>query len=254
MIRSWNRGAEKIFGFSAQEAIGRAADLIEPADRRGEMANLRRGLLEGTSIEQFETRRLRKDGHQINVLAFALTGSKPRGRSDRHCDNCPRHHVSKRIELELHEANKQLETAHATLVDAARQAGMAEIAVGVLHNVGNVLNSVNVSASMVDGAVRRSKASGLGKVVAMLKEHESDLGKFMENGGKGREVLAYLEKLSEAIASEQKAVLTEVEALSKNVEHIKEIVNAQQSYATAVALVESLNVRDLLEDAPCASI
>jgi len=97
--------------------------------------------------------------------------------------------------------------------------------------------------------MRRSKASGLCKVVAMLREHEADLGQFMEHDGKGREIVAYLDKLSQAIALEQKDVLTEIEALSSNVEHVKEIVNAQQSYATAAALVESLNVRNLIEDA-----
>ena len=77
---------------------------------------------------------------------------------------------------------------------------------------GNVLNSVTVSASIVDRNVRKSKASSLGKVVAMLKEHEADLGQFMEHDGKGREVLAYLEKVSQALTSEQKDVLTEMEA------------------------------------------
>jgi signal transduction histidine kinase len=149
----------------------------------------------------------------------------------------------------IEEANYELETAHTKLVDAARHAGMAEVAIGVLHNVGNVLTSVNVSATIVDEKLRRSKASGLAKVVAMLKEHEDDLAQFLEQDGKGREVLTYLEKLSQAIASERKDVLTELESLSKNVEHMKEVVNAQQSYATAVPLVETLNVRDLLEDA-----
>jgi signal transduction histidine kinase len=149
----------------------------------------------------------------------------------------------------IEQANTELLTVHMQLVDAARQAGMAEVAIGVLHNVGNVLTSVNVSASIVDEKLRRSKASGLGKVVAMLKEHEADLALFLEKDGKGREVLAYLEKLSQAITSEQMDVLVELKALSQNVEHMKEIVNAQQTYATALPLVETLNVRDLLEDA-----
>ena len=51
------------------------------------------------------------------------------------------------------------------------------------------------------------------------------------------------------IALEQKDVLAELQALSKNVEHVKEIVSTQQSYATTVALVESVDIHDLLEDA-----
>ncbi len=248
-ISSWNRAAEKIFGYSAQEAIGRDAEFNEPVDRPGEMNRLRHALQNGTPVEQFETRRVRKDGTQIDVSLSLSLIRDPAGEItgvSRIARDVTSH---KRSELELREAHEQLEAAHVSLVDAARQAGMAEVAIGVLHNVGNVLNSVNVSASMIDGKVRESKASSLASVVAMLKEHETDLGQFLSRDGKGLEVLDYLEKLSQAIASEQKGVLTELEALSINVEHVKEIVNAQQSYATAVALAESLNIRDLLEDA-----
>jgi signal transduction histidine kinase/amino acid transporter len=153
------------------------------------------------------------------------------------------------LERRVQERTTELETAHAKLVDTARQAGMAEVAIGVLHNVGNVLNSVNVAASEVDRKMRRSKAPGLGRVVAMLKEHQADLGQFMERDGKGSELLAYLEDLSQALTLEQKDVLTHLQMLSKNVEHVKEIVSLQQSYATAVPLVEALNIRELLEDA-----
>jgi len=248
-ILSWNRGAEKTFGYSAQEVIGCSADMAEPADQSGEIVVLRRAVLDGRSVEQFETQRLRKDGRKIDVSLSLSLIRNPGGEILGFSRIVRDITAQKRIELELQEAHDQLKTAHTNLVDAAHQAGMAEVAIGVLHNIGNVLNSVNVSASMVDRKMRRSKASGLCKVVAMLREHEADLGQFMERDGKGREIVAYLDKLSKAIALEQKDVLTELEALSNNVEHVKEIVNAQQSYATAAALVESLNVRNLIEDA-----
>jgi PAS domain S-box-containing protein len=248
-IRSWNRGAEKMFGYSAEEAIGRPADLIEPADRRGEIPRLRKAVLDGVTIEQFETRRMCKDGRQIDISLSISLIRNVRGEVMGFSRIARDITSKKKIEMELRQTHDDLKTAHTALVDAARRAGMAEVAIGVLHNVGNVLNSVNVSVCVVDEKVRRSKATSLGKVVAMLKEHEADLGQFMERDGKGAEVLAYLEKLSQAIAAEQQEVLSEMEGLSKNVEHVKEIVNAQQSYATAVVVAEPLNVRDLLEDA-----
>ncbi len=248
-IRSWNQGAEKMFGYSAREVIGRASASIEQADRIIEMADLRQKVLGGASVEQFETRRFHKDGRQLDI-SISLSLIRNQAGEMLGFARIARDITSqKRVELELREALISLETAHTKLVEAARQAGMAEIAIGVLHNVGNVLTSVNVSANVVDEHVRNSRASNLGKVVAMLKEHEGDLAQFLGHENKGREVLAYLEQLSEAIALEQKDMLGELESLSKNVEHVKEIVNAQQSYATAVPLVESLNVRDLLEDA-----
>ena len=63
---------------------------------------------------------------------------------------------------------------------------MAEIATNVLHNVGNVLNSVNVSASLIAlHSVKKSKLSNLANVAAMLREHEHDLGSFITGDSKG---------------------------------------------------------------------
>lgn len=83
------------------------------------------------------------------------------------------------LERRVVERTRQLEEAHRQLLDASRQAGMAEVATNVLHNVGNVLNSVNVSASLVAESVQKSKVSGLARVVALLREHEHDLGTFI---------------------------------------------------------------------------
>src|SRR6185369_6905943 len=58
---------------------------------------------------------------------------------------------------------QEIESVHGQLLDASRQAGMAEVATGVLHNVGNVLNSVNVSANLVMDRVRESKMAQLPK-------------------------------------------------------------------------------------------
>ncbi len=66
-----------------------------------------------------------------------------------------------RENAERRRAEKQLAEMHQQLVDAARRAGMAEIATGVLHNVGNVLNSVNVSATLVADRLRNSRIAEL---------------------------------------------------------------------------------------------
>ncbi len=55
------------------------------------------------------------------------------------------------------EAEARLGEMHRTLVDVSRQAGMAEIATGVLHNVGNTLNSVNISTGLVMDQLRQSR-------------------------------------------------------------------------------------------------
>lgn len=135
------------------------------------------------------------------------------------------------------------------LVAAARQAGMAEIANNVLHNVGNVLNSVNVSASLVNSKIRNSKAAGLAKAVQLMNQHAADLGDFLTHDEKGKVLPGYLNKLVAALAAEQRSIIEELGSLTKSVDHIKEIVATQQSYAGAASVVEAVQVRDVLEDA-----
>jgi C4-dicarboxylate-specific signal transduction histidine kinase len=146
-------------------------------------------------------------------------------------------------------AEARFTEVHQKLVAASRQAGMAEIASSVLHNVGNVLNSVNVSSSIIADKVRTSKVVNLAKVAEMLGAHEKDLGDFLMNDPKGKQVPAYLARLAAHLAEEQEQILHEVGALVNNVIHIKEIVAMQQNYAKASGVSELLLVQNLLEDA-----
>jgi PAS domain S-box-containing protein len=149
--------------------------------------------------------------------------------------------VIKETEAKLEQVNKQL-------LETSRQAGMAEIATNVLHNVGNVLNSVNVSASLVVDSVKKSKAANLAKVVTMLQEHEHDLGMFITSDPKGKQLPAYLAQLSAHLLADQKTTVNELDSLVKNIGHIKEIVTMQQTYARVSGVKEIVNVRDLVED------
>src|SRR4029453_1391703 len=86
------------------------------------------------------------------------------------------------LETEIAERKRmgtQMQKAHQELLDISRQAGMAEVATSVLHNVGNVLNSANVSATLIADGVKKSKVSSLTRVVALLRGHDSDLGTFI---------------------------------------------------------------------------
>lgn len=170
------------------------------------------------------------------------------------------HRTINRVNTELQHANDTLEErvqrrthelreAQAELVTTARQAGMAEIATNVLHNVGNVLNSVNVSAGLVSNRVRASKAQGLGKVVQLMNEHADDLGEFLTMDQKGKMLPGYLSKLAEVVTAEQQGIIEELAQLTKSVDHIKDIVATQQSYAGASSVFEQCQIGALVEDA-----
>ncbi|MGE8144880.1 DAHL domain-containing protein [Pseudomonas frederiksbergensis] len=153
------------------------------------------------------------------------------------------------LELRVEERTRELKDTQSELLDTARQAGMAEIATNVLHNVGNVLNSVNISADLVTRKLRSSKALGLGKAMQLINEHPTDLGSFLSEDAKGKLLPGYLNQLVDAIALEQQGMTDELAQLTKSVDHIKDIVATQQSYAGANSLMEPLHISELLEDA-----
>ena len=149
--------------------------------------------------------------------------------------------VRRRSEAALAEANKQM-------VEVSRLAGMAEVATSVLHNVGNVLNSVNVSMEIAAKKVRQLKAASLGKVAALVQQHAGDPAAFFANP-QGAKLPAFLGELAEHFVAEQAALLDELGSLKGNIEHINEIVAMQQSYAGGGGLMETLAVADVIEDA-----
>ncbi|HWN95721.1 MAG TPA: PAS domain-containing protein, partial [Methylomirabilota bacterium] len=150
---------------------------------------------------------------------------------------------------ERKQADERLDAAHKQLLDTSRQAGMAEVATSVLHNVGNVLNSVNVSTTLVAEQIKKSKVANLAKAVALMTKHAADLGEFMTNDPKGKQLPGYFIQLASHLQAEQATLLNEMGELRKNIEHIKDIVAMQQSYARVSGVTEMLKITDLVEDA-----
>jgi len=142
-----------------------------------------------------------------------------------------------------------LAAAIGRMVETSRQAGMAEVATGVLHNVGNVLNSIKVSANLVFDKLRASKVANLGKAAALLREHATDLPVFLSENPQGRQLPGYLGTLAEHLERELAVVVGEMTSLRKDLDHVKDIVAMQQSYARVSGLVETLSLSALVEDA-----
>lgn len=196
--------------------------------------------------------------YQVYTIIFAalmlalliFTGSRlARSYSEINRMNQALQFSNEKLEERVESRTLQLREAQSELIATARQAGMAEIATNVLHNVGNVLNSVNISADLLSRKLRSSKTAGLSKVVQMMKDNKDELGHFIDHDEKGKMLPAYLSQLSEAIANEQQSMRDELVQLTASVDHIKEIVATQQSYAGAAKLEEPLNINVLLEDA-----
>lgn len=159
-----------------------------------------------------------------------------------------------RVQGALQDVTQRKETArreeqHKQLVDASRLSGMAEVATNVLHNVGNVLTSVNVSAALIVSSVRASKVHGLTRAVQLMNEHTDDLEIFLAADPKGKMLPGYLSQLAQVLVAEQRGVIEELMALTRSVDHIQEIIAAQQVHAGAASLVEPMQILDLVEEA-----
>jgi signal transduction histidine kinase len=135
------------------------------------------------------------------------------------------------------------------MLAVSRQAGMSEVATGVLHNVGNVLNSVNVSAALVADHLADFNIENIARAACLMNEHSSDLADFLTNDPKGRQLPGYLAQVALHLSGERELLMKEIHFVRTKIDHIKEIVATQQNYGKVCGLTEPVPVKDLLEDA-----
>jgi PAS domain S-box-containing protein len=201
-----------------------------------------RRIAQDGTVHHFESQVYRKDGSVIWISEHARAAHDAAGTLLYYEGT-----VEDITERKMNEA--ELEKLHHQLVETSRQAGMAEVATGVLHNVGNVLNSVNVSAMLIVDRLSKSRIAHLANVSALLRENSAGLGQFLTHDPKGKKLPAFICSLAERLGVEQTELLRELEGLTRNVAHIKEIVSVQQSYAKVSGVTESLSAIGLVEDA-----
>lgn len=218
------------------------SELTHEADSQANAA-LQKDLWEGRiKSYSIEKRYVKRDGVELWVRLSAALVRTTEGNPV--CSVGFLEDISARKQMEA-----EIERVQRELVDASRHAGMAEVATNVLHNVGNVLNSVNVSASMLGDRLRASKGVRLGEVAALLTRHQHELPEFMARDPRAHKIPAYLAALAAQLSGEREAMLKELEELRSNLDHIKETVSMQQNYARRCGVVEEVAVADMVEDA-----
>lgn len=148
----------------------------------------------------------------------------------------------KRAAIELEQVNRQL-------VTASRRAGMAEVANGVLHNVGNVLTSVNLTLHDVQDRLRKSRVGHLTRATELIQRERPRLAEYLATDPAGQKLPDFLVQLSTHFAEENRVLQSDVAALSEHFEHIREIVVTQQGSSRIFGLLEPLDPSKLLDDA-----
>ena len=180
IIQSWNAGAERLYGYTAEDAIGRGMVELCPPDRRHEESEILESLRCGEAIFHFETVRLRKDGTAIDV---SLTISPIRNKAG---EIIGVSHVARDITEQKRTAEQMRETA--------KLESLGVLAGGIAHDFNNLLTGVLGNASLaIEDLPPGSPARPAIEAVLSASERAAELARQMlAYSGKGRFVLERL--------------------------------------------------------------
>jgi PAS domain S-box-containing protein len=254
-----------VTGYSPQELEKNASlwlEMIHKDDQKRVLEQLSK-CTAGEKVESFEYRIIRKDGalrwiKSTIVQFFDINGSL----TSYDCllqDITERKNAEEQMRIakekaeesqaKLEKLNLQLEITYKKLMETAHSAGMAEVAANVLHNVGNALNSINVSAAAVTEKIVNSEIGNLAKLAALLSEHSTSLAEFITNDPQGKYIPAYLKEVSSHLAQQQTETVEKLHSLMKSVEHVKDIVKMQQLYTGIGTQQDQVVLSELIENA-----
>jgi PAS domain S-box-containing protein len=244
VIQSVNLAAENIFGYQADELIGKSVNTLT-ANTNGVQSDAILAEYIGAEDRKLLGKRREVEGVRSDGTRFPMELTM--------CEAAFRDQIIftgfVRDLTTIKEAEQQLIQMNDQLLEASRLAGRAEVANNVLHNVGNVLNSVNVAAALLSETVRNSEVTDLNRVLELVDQHQDDLGQFLANDPRGKHLPGYLVEAGQTLGREQAAVLDKLESLTKNIDHIKNIVSTQQSYAGISGVEQVVELAELLDDA-----
>lgn len=146
-----------------------------------------------------------------------------------------------------HHAEKERRESQKQLVTVARQAGMMQVASSVLHNVGNVLNSVNVTASLLAEKLKNSEMHLILKVAGLLSEHAADMADYIQTE-QGKMIPQLIIQLADYWSKQTAVIDGEFDSMRKNIEHIKNTIKLQQSMAGVIGIQEYVSISQLISD------
>ncbi|HXF90662.1 MAG TPA: ATP-binding protein [Candidatus Nitrosotenuis sp.] len=234
---------KEILGYTEDADLNSIEDwyrFIHP-DYQHEFKGLVQKHLEGLEDRlEYECLAQHKKGHYVWVLTRGIISRDSKGKVVRMAGSLT--DITKRKEDE-----ETLAKASQQLANAARAAGMAEVATNVLHNIGNILNSVNTASTLLKERVHESKLVGLMHLKKLLDEHQDDFAEFITQDPKGKIIPKYIHELAEYWESENQYFKNELKLLNQNIDHIKDCIAMQQSLAKTSGMMEPANIVDLME-------
>ncbi len=210
-------------------------------DERGQLRGVLASFHDVTDVDQANAR-LRE---AITQLELSRTQVLSQNEQLEHTNESLQHEIEerKRMQTERETLNKQL-------LESSRLVGMADVASTVLHNVGNVLNSVNISVDVVTNTLKQAPIGDVSLIASMLRDHQGDLVRYLSEDAQGKQIPSYLSLLAETVTQNQLLVEKELEGLSRNIEHIRQVVSRQMDLARPGGCIQELvRYQDLIEQA-----
>jgi DNA-binding LacI/PurR family transcriptional regulator/signal transduction histidine kinase len=156
------------------------------------------------------------------------------------------------LEGQVKERTRELRDAQRQLVESARTAGMAEVAVGVLHNVGNLINSVNVSAERIGDVIVKPRLEGLERANALFAAIQRDQSELLTQVPKLQLMPDYYAKVAATLSEDRAEIQKEVRGLRSSAALIRDTIKALQDYAgngADMLLREETEILPALENA-----
>lgn len=147
------------------------------------------------------------------------------------------------------QTEEKIHELHTQLLESARLAGMAEVATSVLHNVGNLLNSVNVSVQLLHKKLGKLHIKQIHQVVDLFRAHQSDLSTFLMEDEKGKLIPSYLEELSDATEKEGIFIVGELNNIMERIQDIREIIFMQQNLSGVSGVKGDFHLEAMIEEA-----
>ena len=177
IIRSWNLGAEQIFGYFEAEAVGQHIALLMPADRSHEESDIMERIRHGGLVKHFETLRRRKDGKEIHV---SLTISPVLDAAQKIVGAS---HIARDI-TERRELEEQLRQSQ-------KLESLGVLAGGLAHDFNNLLTGIMGNASLMIGDLGMADPAGarLDEILRASERAALLVRQMLAYAGKGRFVV-----------------------------------------------------------------
>lgn len=142
---------------------------------------------------------------------------------------------------------ENIHKAHRQMIEVSRQAGMSEVATSVLHNVGNILNSMIISLETLNNASSKNYPNKLSLVSQMLEDNRDQLSVFLSEDEKGKLIPNYIAELAKIMSADHAKNNSELQSINDSLKHITEIISSQLIYAKPNQIVEEIEVSQTID-------